>query len=103
MSTAAKRVAGARRRLARALGGAPEPAPAPRPAPVGGPAGQRALRQVAALRKRVDRLEAELQETRQLNRRLAEVTDVVAELLLPGEGRDEERLRAALEDYDRGI
>jgi hypothetical protein len=99
MSGVKQRVTGARRKLARALGGAPTP-PA---APVGGPAGQKALRQVAALRKRVDRLEAELQETRQLNRRLAEVTDVVAELLLPGHERDEERLRAALEDYDRGI
>jgi hypothetical protein len=93
------RVSGARRKLARALGGAPMPPPVP----VGGSAGQRALRQVAALRKRVNRLEAELEESRQLNRRLAEVTDVVAELLLPGQGRDEERLRAALEDYDRGI
>jgi hypothetical protein len=93
------RVSGARRRLARAVGGAPTP-PA---APAAGPAVKKALRQVSALRKRVDRLEAELQETRQLNRRLAEVTDVVAELLLPGQERDEERLRAALEDYDRGI
>jgi hypothetical protein len=99
MADARQRVSEARRRLGRALAGAPVPPPAP----VGRPPGKRALRQVAALRRRVDRLDAELQESRQLNRRLAEVVDVVAELLLPGQEGDEERLRAALEDYDRGI
>ncbi len=66
-------------------------------------AGRRALRQVGALRNRLDRLEAEIRESRQLNRRLAEVTDVLAEVLLPAEQRDEERLRTLLERYDRGI
>jgi predicted transcriptional regulator len=58
---------------------------------------------VAALRRKVDRLAAELDESRQLSRRLAEITDVVAEVLLPAEQRDEARLRAVLEDHDRGL
>ncbi len=65
--------------------------------------GTRALREVAALRRKVDRLAAELDESRQLSRRLAEITDVVAEVLLPAEQRDEARLRAVLEDHDRGL
>ncbi len=91
----------ARQRLARVVTGE-HPTP-----PQKGDAGRRALQQVGALRNRVDRLEAELRESRQLNRRLAEVTDVLAELLLAAEQRDEkrdeERLRRLLEAYDRGI
>ncbi|MCW2852225.1 MAG: hypothetical protein JWM84_1889, partial [Nocardioides sp.] len=48
---------------------------------------------------RLTALEAEVQENRQLNRRIAELTDVVAELLLPVADRDEERVRQALADY----
>jgi hypothetical protein len=48
---------------------------------------------------RLSALEAEVQENRQLNRRIAELTDVVAELLLPVADRDEERVRQALADY----
>ncbi len=94
------------------------PAPAPTPAPAaggttasdasgggdpGGHPGKRALREVAQLRERVDELEAALTECMRLNKRLAEVTDVVAEVLLPDGERDEERLRGLLEDYDRGL
>ena len=39
-------------------------------------------------------LEAGLQESRQLNKRLAEVIDVLAEVMLPPEQRDEARRRA---------
>jgi hypothetical protein len=56
-----------------------------------------------ALRERVARLEDEVQECRQLNLRLAELTDVVEELLLPVAQRDEERLAALLEKYSRGL
>ena len=56
-----------------------------------------------ALRERVAVLEDEVQECRQLNLRLAELTDVVEELLLPVAQRDEERLAAALEKYSRGL
>jgi hypothetical protein len=58
---------------------------------------------VDALRERVAVLEDEVQECRQLNLRLAELTDVVEELLLPVAQRDEERLAAVLEKYSRGL
>ena len=58
---------------------------------------------VEALRERVAVLEDEVQECRQLNLRLAELTDVVQELLLPVAQRDEERLAALLEKYSRGL
>jgi hypothetical protein len=86
---------------------APVPAAAPTPDPAdgepGGHPGKRALREVAQLRERVDELEAALTECMRLNKRLAEITDVVAEVLLPEGERDDERLRRLLEDYDRGL
>lgn len=66
----------------------------------GPPRWQQAQKEIAALRRRVDLLEKEVQEARQLNKRLAEITDVVAEVLLPAEQRDEERLRAILARYE---
>jgi len=51
---------------------------------------------VRSLRQRVKELEAEMQETRRLNRRLAELMDVVEELLVPISQRDEERVRQFL-------
>lgn len=57
-------------------------------------------KEVEALRKRVTAVEQELHESRQLNKRLAEITDVVAEVLLPAEQRDEERLRKILKKYE---
>jgi len=58
---------------------------------------------VEGLRQRVEVLEAEVQECRQLNLRLAELTDVVEELLLPVAQRDEQRVSAVLEKYSRGL
>jgi hypothetical protein len=58
---------------------------------------------VDALRQRVAVLEQEVQECRQLNLRLAELTDVVQELLLPISQRDEERVSAVLEKYSQGL
>ncbi len=70
----------------------------------GKPAGparwEKAEKEIAALRRRVGRLEKEVQEARQLNKRVAEITDVIAEVLLPAEERDEDRLRAVLSKYD---
>jgi DNA repair exonuclease SbcCD ATPase subunit len=78
------------------------------------PVGRRALKRVStatsahvgthaheieALRRRVAELEAEMQESRRLNRRLAELTDVVQELLVPVAQRDEEKLREYLARY----
>lgn len=62
-----------------------------------------ATAEVTALRERVDILEAEVQECRQLNLRLAELTDVVGELLLPLAHRDEAKVAEVMEKYARGI
>jgi hypothetical protein len=58
---------------------------------------------IDALRERVAVLEEEVQECRRLNLRLAELTDVVQELLLPVAQRDEERVSAVLEKYSQGL
>ena len=58
---------------------------------------------VEALRDRVALLEDEVQECRQLNLRLAELTDVVQELLVPIAARDEEKVTAVLEKYSQGL
>ncbi|WP_246142781.1 DUF6752 domain-containing protein [Nocardioides rubriscoriae] len=60
---------------------------------------ERLRRRRLGLRDRVAGLEVEVQENRQLQRRVAELTDVVAELLLPVADRDEARVREALADY----
>jgi len=51
------------------------------------------------LPRRIRELEAAVDENRQLNRRIAELTDMVAELLVPATQRDEERLAELLERY----
>jgi hypothetical protein len=55
------------------------------------------------LRRRVRQLEVEVQECRALNVRLAELTDIVTELLLPVAARDEEKLAALLEKYRQSV
>jgi len=55
------------------------------------------------LQQRLAELEAEVQECRQLNVRLAEVTDLVEQLLLPFAAQDEEKLAAAVEKYTRSL
>lgn len=49
-----------------------------------------------SLQARVEALEDEMQESRRLNRRLAELMDVVEELLVPLSQRDQERVDAYL-------
>lgn len=66
----------------------------------GPPRRTKAEKEIAALRGRVVELEDEVQELRQLSRRVAEITDVVAEVLLPAEDRDENRLRELLARYE---
>lgn len=51
------------------------------------------------LEKRVAALEEAVQENRALNVRLAELTDIVTELLLPVAARDEEKLEELLGKY----
>lgn len=68
---------------------APPPTPSEPPASTPAPTN-------AALSRRVAVLEREVQELRRLSRRLADVTDVVTELLVPAVDRDDERLATAL-------
>lgn len=53
----------------------------------------------ASLRRRVEVLEQEVQECRELNLRLAELTDVVMELLVPLSRRDEEQVAEHVRAY----
>ena len=61
--------------------------------------GRLAREELAELRERVEVLEAEVQESRRLNRRVAELLDVVEELLVPLSLRDEEKVRAYLDEH----
>ena len=58
---------------------------------------------VAELRRRVEELEDEIQEARRLNRRLAELTDIVQELLVPVAQRDEAKINEYLERYSASL
>lgn len=64
---------------------------------------QRTDARMDRLAARIDELEAEVQECRRLNRRLAELTDVVEELLLPLSQRDEAGAREHLDRYRAGL
>ena len=59
----------------------------------------RYLKEAAYLPKRVLDLEDAVMENRQLNRRLAELTDILAELLVPATQRDEAKLAELIEKY----
>ncbi|MEP9381758.1 DUF6752 domain-containing protein [Nocardioides cheoyonin] len=61
--------------------------------------GYRRLRERTDVYSRLAALEAEVQEQRQLNRRIAELTDVVAELLIPLQDRDPGRAEELLDAY----
>jgi hypothetical protein len=61
------------------------------------------VRRLTQLEDRVAELEAEVQECRQVNLRLAELTDVVAELLLPVAQRDEARIDEVLRRYHDSV
>jgi hypothetical protein len=60
---------------------------------------RRYLAETVTLPRRILDLEAAVMENRQLNRRLAELTDVLAELLVPATERDEEKLTALLAKF----
>ncbi|WP_155992822.1 DUF6752 domain-containing protein [Nocardioides sp. URHA0020] len=64
---------------------------------------KRLLTRRRSLSERVRVLESEIQECRQLNVRLAELCDVVTELLLPAADRDEAALTEVLERYRADI
>jgi hypothetical protein len=56
--------------------------------------------EIHALRERVEVLEREVQESRVLNQRLAELTDVVSEVLVPAADRDDKKLAKLLATYN---
>jgi hypothetical protein len=64
---------------------------------------RRLRRRPLGVRARLLALEEELQESRQLNRRITELVDVVAELLVPVADRDEERVREVLAQHRASI
>ena len=55
------------------------------------------------IEERLARLEEDVAECRALNIRLAELTDLVTELLLPVAQRDEEKLAELLDRYRESI
>ena len=61
------------------------------------------LLEVRELRKRVAALEADVAELRRHNLRLAEIADVVQELLVPLASRDEDRIDAAIEKFNKSL
>jgi hypothetical protein len=76
------------------------------------PLRQRAARKVAnaagggivdELFARISELEAEVQENRNLNVRVAELVDLVSELMVPVASQDRERIEAALAKFERSL
>jgi hypothetical protein len=61
------------------------------------------VRQRVGLTERVAALEVEIQECRELNLRLAELIDVVGELLLPVAERDEDAVKEVLRRYAAAV
>ena len=55
------------------------------------------------LAQRVQALEEAVEENRKLNQRLADVVDVVTELLVPAMDRDDERVKKALADLGKTL
>lgn len=58
---------------------------------------------VRELEQRVADLEADVTEMRRHNLRLAEIVDVVQELLVPLASRDEERVQEAIERFQESL
>jgi len=60
-------------------------------------------KQTKSLRAQVSELQTEVQECRRMNRRIAELTDVVEELLVPAANRNETVLQERLELYQKSL
>ncbi|MFL6156820.1 MAG: DUF6752 domain-containing protein [Marmoricola sp.] len=56
---------------------------------------------ITELESQVAELMESVEENRRLNERLADVLDVITELLVPVSGRDDPRVEAALEKLER--
>ena len=61
------------------------------------------VRSVGQLEQRVADLEADVSEMRQHNLRLAEIADVVQELLIPMASRDEAKVQEAIERFNKSL
>jgi hypothetical protein len=61
------------------------------------------VRSVSELEQRVADLEADVSEMRQHNLRLAEIADVVQELLIPMASRDEAKVQEAIERFNKSL
>ena len=81
MADVRKTNAGMRRRLVDAVGGG----------------------MVTELLARIEALEDEVQENRNLSLRVAELVDLVQELLVPVASQDRARIEAALEKFQRSL
>jgi hypothetical protein len=55
------------------------------------------------LMERIQQLEDEVQENRALNLKVAELIDVVQELLVPVASQDSERIESALAKFERSL
>jgi hypothetical protein len=58
---------------------------------------------IADLTARIGELEAEIQENRNLNLRVAELVDVVQELLIPVASQDQAKIAAAVEKFQKAL
>lgn len=55
------------------------------------------------MQRRIAALESEIEELRQQNLRLAEIADVVQELLVPLSSRDQARVDEAIEKFSQSL
>lgn len=58
---------------------------------------------VSDLLARVDELEAAVEENRNLNLRVAELVDLIQELLIPVASQDQDKIQAALAEFQRSL
>ncbi len=61
------------------------------------------LAEISELHQRVDDMQIQIEELRRQNLRLAEIADVVQELLVPLASRDQDRIDAALESFSKSL
>ncbi|MEV5001036.1 DUF6752 domain-containing protein [Nocardioides sp. LML1-1-1.1] len=65
--------------------------------------GRAAREELQELRSRVESIEGSIAELRRHHLRLAELTDLVQELLVPLASRDEEKVTAAIDKFQQGL
>jgi hypothetical protein len=58
---------------------------------------------VTEMRTRIEELEAAVEENRNLNLRVAELVDLVQELLIPVASQDKDKIQAALGEFQRSL